>query len=157
MSDRQKQPDAMRRELVKAREKIKRAEAGLSKAEQTRDALLRDSDGVLSRLDAAKAAGISSGRVQQIVSAPWSHRVKFVGILDERAKVALKAARVKLRTGRSGAGGAKPGSPVPPITKHSVYLVAENDSEAVATISKVLAGYGSFAAFEAEPVSPSRQ
>ncbi len=157
MSDRQKQLDTMRRELIKASERIKRAESGLSKAERARDVLLRDSDGVLSRLDAAKAAGISAGRVQQIVSAPWSHRVKFVGILDERAKAALKAAGVKLRTGRSGAGGAKPGSPAPPITKHSVYLVAEDDSEAVATISKALEGHGSFAAFEAEPVSPSRQ
>jgi hypothetical protein len=112
---------------------------------------------VLSRVDAAKAAGISSGRVQQIVSAPWSHRVKFVGVLDDRAKAALKAAGVKLRTGRSGVGGANPGSPMPPITKHSVYLDAQNDSEAVATIRKALEGRGSFAAFEAEPVSPSRQ
>jgi hypothetical protein len=157
MNNRQKQQADVRRKLVDARKKIERAEADLSKAEQARDALLRDSDGVLSRVGAAEAAGISPGRVQQIVNAPWSHRVKFFGVLDERAEAALKAAGVKLRMGSSGGVGPRPeGAAAPPITKHNVYLVAESEVDALARVRKALEARGSFAGFEAEPISPSR-
>jgi hypothetical protein len=156
MNDPAKQAADTEEALVKARRRVDQAESNLSDAEQMRNAILRDSDGVLSRAAAAKAAGISPGRVQQIISAPWTHRVRFVGILDERAAKALKGGGVKLRTSRSPVLSGPPDREPVPTTKHTVYLVAKSDREALATVQTALERTGSFAAFEAEPVSSGR-
>lgn len=97
--------------------------------------------------------GLSRGRVTQIINAPWTHRVRFVGYLDADAEKSLDAAGMEIRASHGG-GIVAPGGELPQPNKHSVYLTAEDGEEARERIEAALRGHGPFYSFAVETVSP---
>jgi hypothetical protein len=91
--------------------------------------------------------GLSGARVKQILDTLWTHRVSFTGELDANGEQALSVAGQVIRTGRGG-GSVGPGADLPPILKHTVYLIADSDEEAKVRVEKALEGRGIFANFD---------
>jgi multidrug efflux pump subunit AcrA (membrane-fusion protein) len=140
------------RETDEAR--LAEAAAHLARAQEDRDQALRETARTISRRRAGDLAGLTRSRVQQILNAPWTHRVRFVGYLDNDAEKALNGAGMEIRVSRGG-GSVALGGELPPPNKHSIYLKANDPEEAKVRVERVLKGYGQFFSFRAEPVSPS--
>lgn len=130
------------------------AVAHLHEAQEDRDRILRETARTISRRRAGDIANLTRSRVQQIINAPWTHRVRFAGYLSDEAAGALSAAGMEIRFSRGG-GVAAPGAELPRPNKHSIYLKAENSEEAQARVERALRGHGEFFNFRVEPVSPS--
>lgn len=131
------------------------AVARLTDALDDRDRILRETASTMSRRRAGEIASLTRSRVQQIINAPWTHRVRFVGYLDDEAAEALKRAGVELRFSRgAGSVGSRDGE-LPRPNKHSVYLNADSVGEARMLVEQVLGDRGQFFDFKVEPVSPS--
>jgi hypothetical protein len=134
--------------------RLEEAAARLDEAQENRDRILRETARTISRRRAGEITNLTRSRVQQILNAPWTHRVRFVGYLSDEAIEALNAAQMELRVSRGG-GVAAPGAELPRPNKHSIYLKAESSMEAQARVEQVLKGHGEFFDFRVEPVSPS--
>lgn len=131
--------------------RLQRAARRLDEARSNRDRLLRETAKQISRRRAGDIVGLTRGRVQQIINAPWTHRVTFVGELDEEAQEALSAAGYDLRVS-TGGGIVAPGAELPRPSKHSVYVAASSSREAKAMVRSTLRGKGSLHNFIAEAV-----
>ncbi len=130
------------------------AVARLNEAQEDRDRVLRETPRTISRRRAGEITGLTDSRVMQILNAPWTHRVRFVGYLSIEAEKALSNAGMEIRVSRGG-GVAGPSAELPRPNKHSIYLKAEDAEDAQARIEQALEGHGEFFNFRAEPVSPS--
>jgi hypothetical protein len=135
---------------------LKKAAESLAAAQEERDRAIRETASIINRRRAGELTGLTSSGVQQIINAPWTHRVQFVGVLGDKANKALRQAGIELRTSRGG-GATAPDVELPPPTKHSVYLKAESSEEALERVKRALESAGSFAAYKVNPVSPSRR
>lgn len=144
------------RQVQEAEAWLKRTAESLDAAQEERDRAIRETASIVNRRKAGELTGLTSSGVQQIINAPWTHRVQFVGILGDKANKALHKAGIELRTSRGG-GTVAPGTELPPPTKHSVYLRAESSKEALEHVERTLESAGSFAAYKVNPVSPSRR
>jgi hypothetical protein len=133
---------------------LKRTAESLDAAQEERDRAIRETASIVNRRKAGELTGLTSSGVQQIINAPWTHRVQFVGVVGDKANKALRKAGIELRTSR---GGGAPAAELPPPTKHSVYLKAESSKEALERVERTLESAGSFAAYKVNPVSPSRR
>ena len=130
------------------------AVARLNEAQEDRDRVLRETPRTISRRRAGEITGLTDSRVMQILNAPWTHRVRFVGYLSTEAEKALSNAGMEIRVSRGG-GAAATGAELPRPNKHSIYLKAEGVEDAQVRIEQALEGHGEFFNFRAEPVSPS--
>ena len=139
-----------------AASRLESAVRKLHEALEERDAAIRDSVSLLSRRRAGEIAGLTPSRVQQIIDQPWTHRVRFVGVLDQRAERALTDAGMQIRTSHGG-GAVGHGGELPTPIKHTIYLTADSSDQARKRLEAALKGNGSFASFKAEPVSPSQR
>jgi hypothetical protein len=149
------------RQVREAEAWLKQAAEGFRAAHEERDRAIRETESLVTRRRAGDLTGLTSSAVQQIVNAPWTHRVRFVGALDDEANEALREAGIELRTSRGG-GVVAPGADPPPPDNHTVYLKADDSEEALRRVQGALEGSKSFspfkfAAFKVEPVSPSRR
>lgn len=134
--------------------RLAKAVARLAEAHDDRNRILRETARTISRRRAGEIAELTRSRVQQIINAPWTHRVRFVGYLSDEVAEALKNAGMELRFSRGG-GVVAPGGELPRPNKHSIYLVAEGSEDAQAQVEQALKGHGEFFNFRTEPVSPS--
>jgi hypothetical protein len=144
---------AKSRQVQEAEALLEDAAGMLQKALEDRDSALRETASIVNRRRASELVGLSRGRVQQIINAPWSHRVTFVGVLDKGAEEALSAAGMDIRVSRGG-GSIRMGGELPPMLKHSLYVKARSAEEALSRVERTLRGRGSFANFKVEVVSP---
>lgn len=138
------------READEAR--LTEAAARLAEARADRDRILRETSGTISRRRAGELAELTASRVQQIINAPWTHRVRFAGYLSEEAETALNEAGMELRVSRGG-GSVAPGGELTRPNKHSIYLRAQDAEEAEIRVEQALEGHGEFFSLRAEPVS----
>lgn len=138
----------------KDEDRLAAAVARLAEAQEDRDQILRATARTISRRRAGELSDLTRSRVQQIINAPWTHRVRFVGYLSARAEEALNLAEMEIRVSHGG-GVAAPGGELPRPNKHSIYLVAEDSQEAQVQVERALQGHGEFFGFRVEPVSPS--
>lgn len=137
-----------------AEARLKATAKQLDEALQNRDRALRETASIVNRRRASEIVGLSPGRVQQIINAPWTHRVRFVGIVDQDAARALSDAGIEIRTSHGG-GSTAPGGDLRPLIKHTVYLTAQSSEQALAIVKRALENRGSFANFKVEAVSPN--
>ena len=133
-------------------ERLAEATARLAEAQADRDRILRETARTISRRRAGEITELTPSRVQQILNAPWTHRVRFVGYLNEKAEKALNSAGMELRVSRGG-GSVAPGGELPLPNKHSIYLKAKDAEEAEIRVEQALQSHGEFFNFKAEPVS----
>jgi hypothetical protein len=134
--------------------RLVKAVTRLAEAQEDRDLVLRATARTISRRRAGEITDLTRSRVQQIINAPWTHRVRFIGYLSDGAEEALSLAEMEIRVSRGG-GSVALGGELPRPNKHSIYLVAEGSEEALARVERALSGHGEFFNFRVEPVSPS--
>jgi hypothetical protein len=153
--------NARNQQVREAEAWLKRAAEDFRAAQEGRDRAIRETKSLVTRRRAGDLTGLTPSAVQQIVNADWTHRVRFVGVVDDKTDQALRNAGIELRTSRGG-GVLPPDTEPQPPAKHTVYLTAEDSDEALERVQHALEGSKSFApfkfaAFKVEPVSPSRR
>lgn len=145
---------ARKSQRKKDEDRLAGAVTRLAEAQEDRDQTLRATARTISRRRAGEITDLTRSRVQQIINAPWTHRVRFIGYLSDEAEEALSLAEMEIRVSHGG-GGVAPGGDLPRPNKHSIYLVAEDSEEAQVRVEQALQGHGEFFSFRTEPVSPS--
>jgi hypothetical protein len=109
----------------------------------------------MSLRDIAAEIEMTAARVQQIFETLWTHRVGFIGELDDDGANALREAGMALRFFRGGGMSGPQGQPPSP-NKHGVYLVADSEEEALARVKNALEGRGRFFTFTVVPLPGKR-
>jgi hypothetical protein len=135
-------------------ERLAAAVARLDEAQEDLDRILRETPRTISRRRAGEITGLTDSRIMQILNAPWTHRVRFVGYLSAEAEKALGNAGMEIRVSRGG-GAIGPGGELPRPNKHSIYLKAGSPEEAQEKVERALRGHGEFFDYKTEFVSPS--
>jgi hypothetical protein len=143
--------EAIRKALGDSEDAYRKAVLGLGEARSLRAKTIAAAleDGMTLR-EVAEELDMSSARVQQIFETLWTHRVGFVGTLDDGAAKALQEAGMALRFS-TGGGTVAPGGELPAPNKHGIYLVAESEEEAVKRVKEALEVHGEFFTFSVTP------